>query len=125
MPQEVRLQMDDGFFGTIRLPNRYAFAAPILNLGTMGMNIAIPKRVQSSVSNGDRMELVGIVGAANLDFISRIPAEIIRINPGEHDSYVAADCAFPELGDDVREQVDRFVTAERKLRGQYRKDPIR
>jgi hypothetical protein len=119
MARRVVLSIEDGFFGNFRLNESESFSAPILDLGVGGFHIAILKKTQNRLTSGDRMELVRIVGAANIDFNSHIPAEIIWIDHCDNEKYLSADCQFLGMGDEVREQVDRFVASERKLRGQY------
>lgn len=119
MIPRVTLQMEDGFFGNFELDNQASLVAPILNLSTGGLNIAIPKKSRNRLKSGDQLKLVCIVGTANLNFTSDIPAEIIAIEKQYRDSYMSADCKFLDLADETREQIIRLVDHERKLRGQY------
>lgn len=119
MVPHVTLQMEDGFFGNFQLDNQASLVAHILNLSTGGLNIAIPKKARSTLKNGDLLKLVCIIGTANLDFISDIPAEITAIEKQYRDNYISADCKFLDLADETRQQIIRLVDHERKLRGQY------
>lgn len=119
MVAQVNLQMEDGFFGNFKLDNQASLVAPILTLSTGGFNIAIPKKTHTSLKNGDHLKFVCIIGTANLNFISDIPAEITSIEKQYRKNYMSADCKFLDLADSTRQQIIRLVDHERKMRGQY------
>lgn len=119
MPQQVKLKVNDGFYGFFQLDNEDTLVAPILNLSTDKALIAIPRKNLKAVQAGDRVEFLQIIGATNINFKDRIPAKIHWIKDVDHVHYLAAAFYFSDLAETTRDQIGYFVNSEKATRGQY------
>ena len=119
MTPQVKLKVNDGFFGCFQLDNTHTRVAPIINLSTDKALIAIPKGKLSGVTAGDHVEFLQIIGAANINFHARITAKIHWIVDLDNTHYLAAAFNFCDLADTTRDQIVYFITSERATRGQY------
>lgn len=124
MPSEERrkfprltLAMEDGYFGSFKLPDQQDLIAPILNLSAGGLNMAVSKEAEAKISEGDALMLKSLAGGTQLAFLSDIEAEIRWIR--EQNGQVYVGCNFNSLPEDVFQQLSRFVASERMARGQY------
>ena len=115
----LSLTVEDGYFGNFKLPNNEMLAALILNLSTGGIKIAVPLDKKEKIKQGDTWLLKNIIGGTQLAFLSDIESEIRWITPLEKSKYLNVGCEFEVLKDDVRRQLDKFVSSERATRGQY------
>lgn len=119
MHKNVKLKVQDGFFGCFQLNNQDTLVASIINLCADKVQIIIPKDKMNSLQVGDRVEFLQILGSANLDFHDSIQAKIDWIKDINHSRYLAAGCKFNSMADIVRRQIILFVETERSTRGQY------
>jgi c-di-GMP-binding flagellar brake protein YcgR len=115
----LTLNIEDGYFGNFKLVNDEKLVGPIVNISAGGLNMAVPEKSGDRIKVGDRLMLVSIAGGANFAFIQQVEAEIRWINKAETAGYLAVGLEFKELDVSVREQVAKFVSSERKTRGQY------
>lgn len=115
----LALNIEDGYFGHLKLANAESLSAPIVNLSAGGINLAVPEKAKGKINEGDILLLRNIVGGANLSFLADIKAEIRWIKGLEMPNYVSVGCRFKEIDSDVRQQLSRFVDSERMTRGQY------
>lgn len=119
MTPQVKLQVNDGFFGCFHLGNDHTLVAPIINLSADKALVAVPKEKLNGVNTGDHVEFFQILGAANISFHHRITAKIHWIKNLNNPRYLAAAFDFCDLADTTRDQIVYFVESERATRGQY------
>lgn len=125
MPEELRkyrrvaLTVEDGYFGRFSLADEETLMAPILSLSAGGLHFALPKAKQGLIEVGSRMHLKQLVGTVQLSFLSDIYVEVRWKEKGDLPDYMFVGCELIDLSDALREQVIKFVDAERKTRGQY------
>lgn len=117
--KNVKLKIQDGFFGRFQLVSQDTFVASIIHLGTDRAQIIIPKEVMKGLQVGDRIEFLQIIGSANLDFYDPIQARINWVKDINHAHYLAAECKFDSMAVTVHRQIIQFVEGERTTRGQY------
>ena len=115
----VILGVEDGYFGNFKLPNQASMVASIVNVSAGGMNMAVPEKSTSVISQGDVILLRNIAGATNLAFLEDVQAEIRWIEQQDLPGYFSVGCLFIDLSEPLREQIIRFVDSERIARGQY------
>ncbi len=115
----LSLKLEDGCFGHFKLANGESLSVPIINLSAGGINVIVPQKMVHKIKEGDLLMLKKIAGAASLQFLNDIKADIRWIKPLERSDYLSVGCRFKELSEPVRQQLGRFVDAERMARGQY------
>lgn len=115
----LALGIEDGYFGNFKLAGDDKLVGLIVNISAGGLNLAAPEKVSHQIKVGDRLMLLSIAGGANLAFLQHIPAEIRWIDKSETPGYLAVGLEFMEMAEAVREQLSKFVSSERKARGQY------
>jgi c-di-GMP-binding flagellar brake protein YcgR len=117
--KRVEFGIEDGFIGVLTFRTDEKLTAMIVNLSGGGLRLAVTKDDTQRITIGDILFLERIIGAANLEFLSNIIAEIRWIKDIGLDGYFAAGCEFQKMHDQTRGQLIRFVETERKFRGQY------
>jgi c-di-GMP-binding flagellar brake protein YcgR len=115
----LSLGIEDGYFGNFKLSNDENLVGPLVNISAGGLNLAAPEKAGHQIKVGDRLLMLSIAGGANFAFLQKIPAEIRWIDKSETPGYLAVGLEFLEMSEDVREQLAKFVSSERKARGQY------
>jgi c-di-GMP-binding flagellar brake protein YcgR len=115
----LALGIEDGYFGNFKLANDENLVGPLVNISAGGLNLAAPEKIGHQIKVGDRLLMLSIAGGANFAFLQHIPAEIRWIDKSESPGYLAVGLEFLEMAENVREQLARFVSSERKARGQY------
>lgn len=115
----LTLKIEDGFFGQFKLPDGQSFSAAIVNLSAGGVNLAVPEKIKHKIKEDEVMLLRNIIGGTRLAFLEDIKSEVRWIKAMEQSDYLAVGCRFVELKDAVRQQLQKFVDAERMTRGQY------
>jgi len=115
----LALRIEDGYFGNFKLYNNEKLVGPIVNISAGGLNMAAPEKVASQLKQGDQLLLLSIAGGANFSFIQHISAEIRWIDKSETPGYLSVGLQFLDLAEPVREQIAKFVSSERMVRGQY------
>lgn len=117
--RRVALEVEDGYFGSFRLADEETFAAPILSLSAGGLQLALPKAKEDLVDVGTRMYLKQLIGAVQLSFLADIYVEARWKKESDSPDYILVGCELLDLSDPLKDQVIKFVDAERKARGQY------
>jgi c-di-GMP-binding flagellar brake protein YcgR len=115
----LALKIEDGYFGNFKLTNDEKLVGLLVNISAGGLNMAVPEKAGHQIKVGDHLLLLSIAGGANFAFLQQIEAEIRWINKSETPGYLAVGLEFMKLAEDVREQLAKFVSTERKTRGQY------
>jgi len=115
----LALRIEDGYFGNFKLQNNEKLVGPIVNISAGGLNMAAPEKVAHQLKAGDQLLLLSIAGGANFSFIQHISAEIRWIDKSETPGYLSVGLQFLDLAEPVREQIAKFVSSERMVRGQY------
>lgn len=116
--RRLSLGVEDGYFGNFQLANDDTIVAPILNLSAGGLNMAASQGDQEKIKDGDILLLKNIAGGANLSFLSHIKSQIRWIKQLKS-GLISIGCRFEGIEDSVRQQIIKFVDAERIARGQY------
>jgi c-di-GMP-binding flagellar brake protein YcgR len=112
------LTVEDGYFGNFKLVDE-KLVASIVNLSPNGFNIELPQSAKSKIKEGATISLLNIAGAASLNFLNQVQAEIIWIKNLNTPGYVSVGCKFLDLAETVHRQIIQFVDSERLARGQY------
>ncbi len=119
MHRNVKLKINDGFFGHFQLGDQDTLVAPIINISADKALIVLHKKNLNAMQVGDHVDFLQIVGTTRIRFKDHISAKIHWIKDVNHSHYLVAGCKFCELTHTVRDQVIHFVDSERSLRGQY------
>jgi c-di-GMP-binding flagellar brake protein YcgR len=115
----LSLTVEDGYFGQFKTKSGDSIAAIVINLSAGGINLAVAETLKEKISQGDLLVLENFSGGTSLDFLGEIKGEIRWIKDMDIPKYLSVGLRFSNIPDEAREQLNAFVDAERKTRGQY------
>lgn len=115
----LKLEVDDGYFAQLLLPDQETLSAAIINLSAGGIHLILPAAAKERLQEGDELLLQNILGGRTLYFLADVKAEVRWIRPAATDHQFSAGCKFRDLAEPVRQQLSQFVHSERMTRGQY------
>jgi c-di-GMP-binding flagellar brake protein YcgR len=116
----LTLGIEDGYFGNFTSANDEKIVGPLVNISAGGLNLAVSQKADYKIKVDDRLLMLSIAGGANFAFLQKIPAQIRWIDKSETPGYLSVGLEFLEMAENVREQLAKFVSSERKARGQYK-----
>ena len=116
----LTLGIEDGYFGNFTLADDEKLVGLLVNISAGGLNLAVSEKFGHPIQKDDKLLLLSIAGGANFAFLQKIPAQIRWIAKSETPGYLAVGMEFLEMDENVREQLAKFVSSERKARGQYK-----
>jgi c-di-GMP-binding flagellar brake protein YcgR len=108
--------LEDEITGVLSFPEQQSKSVTvyIINLSAGGMQFTLNSDVDPQIEKGDRLVLIQIKAPYNLGFLLNIDVEIMWVlNPAmlEH---VGVGCAFLNIPESSREQIDEFVESWNK-----------
>ena len=116
--KRVAIPSSDGIMGFISSPRLKAdntIAVNIIDLSAGGLHFFLPRSSFKAIGAGDDLILREIKGTKKLEFISNVELQVKWI--AEHPSlkHVGLGCEFLNISDEIRQQIDQFVDAMRRL----------
>ncbi len=117
--RRVKLGLEDGFFGNFQLSDGSVINAPLVNLSAGGVNFVLPAADRERIKPGSRLVLLRIFGVTNFELNRSAEALVRWIGDPGPGGTVPVGCEFQEIDESERGRLERFVDAERVVRGQY------
>lgn len=119
MTPQIKLKLDDGFYGCFKMDSGHPLVVPLISLSADTALFALSKKESGTFKTGDRVRFQQILGAAQIDFKDQILGKIKWIKSLNRAPYLAVACRFLAVTDTVHQQLVRFIETERQTRGQY------
>jgi c-di-GMP-binding flagellar brake protein YcgR len=114
----LSLTAEDGYFGHFILPSQERLVASIVNISAGGINFSVTEKSRDTVKEGDLLLLSNIAGNTRFSFISEIQGQVRWVKQLQT-NFISIGCRFLSLTEGQKQQLVRFVNAERMTRGQY------